>query len=482
MVASETGKLFGFLSGAAVDYLPPSMILVIGLIFGLVGYGGQYLSIAHKIPDLSYWQVIFLNALAGNSTCWISTYCSTLAIRNFRDWQGTLIEITSSYSGLSEKIYSILVGGIQGRKSSQNSVTYLLFTSLAPIVVGLTVAIKNYGLKCLEHRDIDMSPIAFLIAISTGIYVVIESVAPSFTHLSLQLQAVILVLVLMIPFAVASFIALHQFTTQKCNSQVMPEPCTDIFESKSKRVIKEFEIAIDKERCADESKAAEVDRGTEQVLMVGNENGLKELLIDVDFWLFYMVNACGAAVGKVYLINLEQIFVSRSSSVASSLFAMSCVFSFFGRNFSVMFKWYTRKKSIISNPALTVLLILPMPVAFFLLINDSSRCLYISTGILGACSGALNAISASTMHEAFGCNNFVVKKTIIQTNIPLGLLVFGCLAALNYQKEGEGNHGICLGLQCYSRTFIIWGSISLAGAILSVILLLRKQNLCSHKS
>lgn len=34
---------------------------------------GQYLFIAHKIPDLSYWQVLLLNVLAGNSSCWIST-------------------------------------------------------------------------------------------------------------------------------------------------------------------------------------------------------------------------------------------------------------------------------------------------------------------------------------------------------------------------------------------------------------------------
>uniref|UniRef100_A0A2C9VMW3 NFD4 C-terminal domain-containing protein n=1 Tax=Manihot esculenta TaxID=3983 RepID=A0A2C9VMW3_MANES len=194
--------------------------------------------------------------------------------------------------------------------------------------------------------------------------------------------------------------------------------------------------------------------------------GMGKLPIDVDFWPFYLVNARGATAGIVYLLNLEKIFISRSSRVALSLFAMSF-----------------ENKSIISNPALTVLLTLPMPVAFFLLSNDSNRCLYISTGILGTCSGALDVISGSTTYEAFGCNNFVVKQTIVQTNVPLGVLVFGCLAAVNYKKEGEGiSHVICLGLQCYSRSFIIWGYISLVGTILSFILLLRKQNLYSHKS
>ncbi|KDP21690.1 hypothetical protein JCGZ_03361 [Jatropha curcas] len=36
MVSSEIGKLFGVLSGIAADYLPASIILIVGLIFGLV--------------------------------------------------------------------------------------------------------------------------------------------------------------------------------------------------------------------------------------------------------------------------------------------------------------------------------------------------------------------------------------------------------------------------------------------------------------
>lgn len=51
MVALETGKLFGLLPGAAADYLPPSIILVIGLILGLVGYGmGSIFSLHTKSP------------------------------------------------------------------------------------------------------------------------------------------------------------------------------------------------------------------------------------------------------------------------------------------------------------------------------------------------------------------------------------------------------------------------------------------------
>lgn len=326
IVATETGKLFVCLSASAANYLPAWMILFIGLIFGLVGHGVQYFYIVYRIPSLTYWQVLLLNALAGNSTCWINTYCHLLAIRNFKDSHGTILAITSSYSLLGGKIYSSLVEGIQGRKGSRNSRIYLLLTCLAPPAVGLTVALINI-FKFIEYGDSDAFPVVFMIAIATGAYAVIESVAPSFTHMSSKLRAVILVLVLMLPFAMALLMAAIQ-------------PSIDFCESKSKRVTKELKIAIDREGEVGDKAGEDTEGDRKEEFMVGNENGLKELLMNVDFWLFYMVNACGATLGMVYLNNLERISESRSE--ASFLLAISSTFGFFGRILSTMFNWYTR--------------------------------------------------------------------------------------------------------------------------------------------
>lgn len=140
--------------------------------------------------------------------------------------------------------------------------------------------------------------------------------------------------------------------------------------------------------------------------------------------------------------------------------------------------WIREKSAVLNNIALTVLLMMPMPVAFFLLISNKPICLYISTGILGTCSGLLNAMSSSTLSELAGRNNnLVVKKTIVLTNIPIGFLVFGYMGAVNYQNEGDNDHGICRGLVCYYNTFIVWGSLCFLGTVLSFLL-----HLCSLKS
>ncbi|KAF9670487.1 hypothetical protein SADUNF_Sadunf13G0074200 [Salix dunnii] len=475
IVASETGRLFGFVSTAAATCFPAWMILFIGLVFGLVGYGVQCLCISHRIPALSFWQALLLNTLAGNSSCWINTYCQLLATRNFKDSYRTIVDITSAYSGLSAKILPSLVEGIEGRKGSTNSSIHLLLSCLVPAAAGLLVALIHICLDFMECGDSDVFPSVFVLIIATGVYTLIESVAPAYEFVSSRLRAVILVLVLAIPFAIALLTAVADgFSAEKYQSQVTRRESNNSCESNPQEV----KIAIRKEREADQKAEGEVDCNDKGA---GNDPGMKQLLLSVDFWLFYLVNACGPTLVMVYLNNLDRITQSRSMGEASFLLEISSAFGFFGRIFSVMFHWYTREKSVIANPSLTVILMIPMPIAVFLLLH-SNRCLYISTGILGTCSGALTAINSMTTSKLFGCRNLVAKQTIVQTNIPLGSLLYGYVAAINYQSEGAGDHGICIGLQCYHTTFITWGSICLAGTILSFLLHLRTQTFYSQKS
>ncbi|WCJ25004.1 Major facilitator superfamily protein [Euphorbia peplus] len=477
LVASEFGKLFGFLSGAAADYLPASIILLIGLIMGLIGYGGQYLLMADKIKFLSYWQVLLLNIIAGNSTCWISTYCYVLAIRNFRDLHSTIIAITSSYSALCARIYAILVEGIQGRKGARNPGTYLFLACFLPSTSGFAISVMSCGIKFMEScGGFDMSPVAFFIAISTGIYFIIESV----TQMSPQLRALILGFVLIMPFVMALVIkGIQQLRIYKCKCQVI----FGIY-PKVLATVKQVEIEMDKDWEIVENKLRnEVEEKSKELF----ERSLKEEATNVDFWLFYLVNMFGATLGLVYMVNLERISKSVTKDESTSfLLEISCAFSFFGRIFPVMLNSCTRKKDIISNTALTVVLMVPMPVAFYTLINEPNRrsLLYISTGILGTCSGALTAITATTIYQLFGSKSFVAKQTLILTNIPLGFLIFGWLAAFNYEKQCEQVlFGSCnFGKQCYNGTFVMWGSFSFVGTILSLILYLRTQAFHNHKS
>ncbi|KAJ6383841.1 hypothetical protein OIU78_027188 [Salix suchowensis] len=356
IVASETGRLFGFVSTAAATCFPAWMILFIGLVSGLVGYGVQCLCISHRIPALSFWQALLLSALAGNSSCWINTYCQLLATRNFKNSYRTIIDITTAYSGLSAKILTSVVEGIEGRKGSTNSSIYLLLTCLVPAAAGLLVALIHICLEFMESGDSDVFPSVFVIIIATGVYTVIESVAPAYEFVSSQLRAVILVLVLAIPFAIAILTAAADgFSAEKYHSgQVTRRESNNSGESNPRKSSQEVKIAVGKEGEADQK--TEGEGGCNDKGLFINDSGMKQLLLNVDFWMFYLVNACGPTLVMVYLNNLDRITRSRSMDEASFLLEISSAFGFFGRIFSAMFHW---EKSVIANPALTMLLMIP---------------------------------------------------------------------------------------------------------------------------
>lgn len=56
-VAKDVGKAFGLLAGLASDRFPTWVLLLIGSVEGLLGYGAQWLVVSERIKPLSYWQV-----------------------------------------------------------------------------------------------------------------------------------------------------------------------------------------------------------------------------------------------------------------------------------------------------------------------------------------------------------------------------------------------------------------------------------------
>ncbi|OWM68319.1 hypothetical protein CDL15_Pgr004801 [Punica granatum] len=210
--------------------------------------------------------------------------------------------------------------------------------------------------------------------------------------------------------------------------------------------------------------------------------GVKLMLRRMDFWLYFFMYLLGATLGLVYVNNLGQITESRGSSRTSSLVSLSSAFSFFGRLLPSLLDYlFYRQKYMISRPACVVALMAPMTGSFFLLLNPSNLCLYISTAVIGVCTGAITSISVSLTTELFGKKNFGVNHNVLVANIPIGSFVFGYLAAVLYRREGNGD-GKCIGMECYRNTFIIWGSLCFLGTNLALLLYARSRSFYSQRS
>lgn len=125
-----------------------------------------------------------------------------------------------------------------------------------------------------------------------------------------------------------------------------------------------------------------------------------------------------------------------------------------------------------------------MPVAFLLLIISGAKlALSVATGLIGICSGFLISTAVSITSELFGSKSSGINHNILITNIPLGSLLYGVLAALIYvdnidssrDKDLDDGMKVCIGRDCYHETFMLWGLISVIGVSSSFLLFLRTK-------
>ncbi|XP_057431242.1 protein NUCLEAR FUSION DEFECTIVE 4-like [Lotus japonicus] len=464
--ASDAGKFLGWFSGLASLYLPLWLVLIIGSVLGLIGYGVQFLFITNHIASLSYWHVFLLTFLAGNSICWINTVCYVVAIRNFLSDSKVAVGLTTSYQGLSAKIYTNIVEAVSPDKKAVN---FLLLNSLIPIVVSLIVApfLREIEVTSSKHTGVGFA-VMFVITIATGIYAVMSSL--QFVTSKLSSLGILIGLIVSLLFA------------------LLVPPSLKIKNlagawHKNRERLRVYHFTMEEgtneERAEDEVKDGEHSREVSE-LSVMEEIGVKLMLRKVNFWLYFFIYLFGATIGFVFLNNLGQIAESRGCSATSSLVSLSSSFGFFGRLIPSLMDYFYRGKRTISRPASVVAVMIPITIAFFLLLNKTDIALYTSTAVIGVCTGAITSIAVSTTTELFGTKHFSVNHNVVVANIPIGSFLFGYSAAILYNKEGN-EHGKCMGMECYSNTFLIWGSFCFLGTVLALILHARTRQFYSQK-
>ncbi|XP_031266241.1 protein NUCLEAR FUSION DEFECTIVE 4-like [Pistacia vera] len=468
--ASDAGKLFGWISGIAAVYMPLWLVLMFGATLGLTGYVLQYLFITNQISSLSYGYIFLLTVVAGHSICWINTVCYVVIIRNFPSNRQVAVGITTSYLGLSATIYTDIVDALYF--PSKRAKAYLLLNSILPLFVCVIAApllrdVKVGKCRRMRGRFIVM----FVITMVTGTYAIIGSfnwVSKILSPLKNMIGMIVCLLVpLVIPFGekIGDVLAINWWLNGEpkvYNSTVEENMSVERVENGVKE---------------DEEDVSEIE---DHEIGVMEEIGVKLMVKRVEFWLYFFVYLFGATLGLVFLNNLGQIAESRGFTGTSSLVSLSSSFGFFGRLLPSLFDYFfSRSKYMISSTGAIVALMAPMAGAFILLLNTTNLALYVSTAIIGICTGAISTLSVATTTELFGSKNFGVNHNIVVSNIPIGSFLYGYLAALIYHK-GSNEHGQCIGMDCYRFTFIFWGSLCFCGTFLAFILYIRTRKFYSR--
>nr|VDD04183.1 unnamed protein product [Brassica rapa] len=400
-------------------------------------------------------QVFLCCLLAGLSICWFNTVCFVLCISNFPANRSLALSLTVSFNGVSAALYTLAYNAIHPASPE----LYLLLNALIPLIISFTAIIPILRQPPFEplppdgvRRDSLMFLLLNILAALNGVYLLLfESNSSDVTFARLLFGGAIILLIL--PLCIPGLVIARNWYLRTIHTSFRLEGSGD----------------------ADELL---ITRGQLEVL--GTEHSLKQLLCRADFWLYYIAYFCGGTIGLVYSNNFGQIAQSLGqSSNTTTLVTLYSSFSFFGRLLSAT-PDYIRAKFYFARTGWLAIALLPTPIALFLLASSgTASALQVGTALIGLSSGFIFAAAVSITSKVFGPNSVGVNHNILITNIPIGSLIYGFLAALVYDSHGSTgiksvtDSVVCMGRGCYYLTFVWWGCLSVLGLGSSLVLFIR---------
>ncbi|CAA7054877.1 unnamed protein product [Microthlaspi erraticum] len=505
-VASDLGKVFGWSSGLALMYFPLWTVLFAAALMGFVGYGVQWLVITNLI-SLPYIMVFLCCLLAGLSICWFNTVCFVLCISNFPANRSLALSLTVSFNGVSAALYTLAYNAINPASPE----LYLFLNALIPLIVSFTAIIPILRQPPFEplppdgvRRDSLMFLLLNILAALNGVYLLLfGSNSSGLTSARLLFGGAIILLIfpLCIPGLViarnwysrnihtsfrlegSGFILVHPDELELHKGMLAHEANRESYQLMNEDAVQNTvkTIIAPEEEDVDESCCKKLIT-RDQLEVLGIEHPLWLLLRRADFWLYYIAYFCGGTIGLVYSNNLGQIAQSLGqSSNTTTLVTLYSSFSFFGRLLSAT-PDYIRAKVYFARTGWLAIALLPTPIALFLLaFSGNASALQAGTALIGLSSGFIFAAAVSITSELFGPNSVGVNHNILITNIPIGSLIYGFLAALVYDSHGFNgiktvtDSVVCMGRGCYYLTFVWWGCLSVLGLASSLVLFIRTR-------
>ncbi|GLU02750.1 hypothetical protein SLE2022_199880 [Rubroshorea leprosula] len=481
-VAKDVGKAFGLLAGLASDRFPPWVLLIIGSIEGMIGYGAQWLVVSETINPLAYWQMCIFLCLGGNSTTWMNTAVLVTCIRNFRYNRGPVSGILKGYVGLSTAIFTDLCAAL-----FSNSASDLLFMlAIIPLAVCLTAVfflreVPDSVSASQEKEESHYFTVFNLVAVVVALYLLVYDFIDSSSQVFSLVFVTILLVLLASPLVVPAYAFIKNWALGGAETDV--ERQQPLLEEESAADEKEevADVAVTNEAegdvvVAEDAAAVVVNRKP----VIGEDHTIFEALRTLDFWILFVSFLCGVGTGLAVMNNMAQIGLALGYSDVSIFISLTSIWGFFGRIISGSASEYFLKKAGTPRPLWNAASQIVMAVGFIVMALAVPGSLYIGSIVVGICYGFRLAVTVPTASELFGLKYYGLMYNILVLNLPLGSFLFsGLLAGYLYDAEATptaGGGDTCVGAHCYRLVFIIMTVACAVGFGLDILLAIRTKN------
>ncbi|KAK7393028.1 hypothetical protein VNO78_21479 [Psophocarpus tetragonolobus] len=477
----DLGSNIGIISGLINEVSPPCVVLSIGGVLNFFGYFIIWLAVTRKIAKPQVWKMCLYIFIGANSHCSTNTGVIVTSVKNFPGTRGIVIGLLSGYLGLSAAIITQIYYAFYGNDSK----------SLILLMAWLPTAVTFVCLPVIRHHKGVEQPSdskAFynflyttLVLAGFLMVVIILQKSFSFTRSEYYITTSLMLLLLILPLAVVMVEEnkIWKSKQEHINSENTPKPLNITTEMPN---LEKVTQTPQKQVSCWKNMFRPPSRGDDYTIL--------QALFSLDMVILFLATICGLGGTLTVVNNLGQIGTSLgySSHSITTFVSLMAIWIYMGKIVQGVVSEFIIAKFKVPRPILFTFILAFPSVGYLLIAFNVPNGLYAASIIIGFCFGANWPLLFSIISELFGLKFYSTLYNVGSVASPIGSYLFSVRVAGHlYDKEATrqmealglkrklGEELNCNGSECYKMAFIIITAVSLFGALVSLILVLRTR-------
>nr|CAB3492851.1 unnamed protein product [Digitaria exilis] len=505
----DLGANVGVLSGLINEVTPPWVVLAMGAAMNLAGYLMIYLAIDGRTARPPVWLMCIYICIGANSQSFANTGALVTCVKNFPESRGVVLGLLKGFVGLSGAIFTQLYLAIYGDDAKSLVLLIAWLPAAISILFVHTVRIMPHPRGPTRRRGEGSSPSAatsndsffcFLyISIALATYLLVMIVVQKqvdFSHAAYAVSAAALLIVLFLPLGV---VIKQEYKIQKELLESLREPPTVTVDKPSSPEPSPSPAAKTQTTTTTTTSTTQTPSSSSSCLgsclrhmfsppAQGEDYTILQALVSIDMLVLFLATICGVGGTLTAIDNMGQIGQSLGypSKSINTFVSLISIWNYAGRVTSGFASEMFLSRYRFPRPLMLTLVLLLSCVGHLLIAFGVPQSLYAASVVIGFCFGAQWPLLFAIISEVFGLKYYSTLYNFGSVASPIGAYVLNVrVAGALYDAEAARQHGgslagdgdkTCIGVECFRKAFLIITAATVAGALVSLVLVWRTRN------
>ncbi|PHT48932.1 hypothetical protein CQW23_13140 [Capsicum baccatum] len=480
----DLGGNVGILSGLINEVTPPWVVLSFGAVLNFFGYFMIWLAVTKKIPKPKVWHMCLYICVGSNSQSFANTGALVTCVKNFPESRGAVLGLLKGYVGLSGAMLTQMYHAIYGNDSK----SLILLIGWLPSVVSLVFLriVRVMRVVRIEH---EMKVFYKFLYTSLGLagflmMVIILQKQLVFKQSEYGLSTGVVLFLLCLPLVVVVKEEVDSWKVKKQEMESMSQVkvVTEEPQTVPSSTAKPSDDPIQEPSSCWRTVFRAPERGEDYTIL--------QTLFSIDMLILFIATICGVGGTLAAIDNLGQIGTSLGypKDSISTFVSLVSIWNYLGRVVSGFLSEHFLSKYKLPRPLMLTITLMISCLGHLLIAFNAPNGLYVASIVIGFCFGAQWPLIYAIISELFGLKYYSTLYNFGSVASPIGAYVLNVkVVGYLYDKEATrqmmamgkirkiGEDLECNGDKCFKLAFIIITGVTILGAFVSIILVLRTR-------